>query len=627
MDERTDGASRGFPVHEAVEEACKHAATLSRFKIHGMDRMFVPEPAAPTATVSFIEVNDRTYAVTAHHVINILDGKAKDEGRVHEGFHCPQAPGVAILGPFLKAPANYPHEPDVAICPVDARLPDHIGKVAFRVRQEDDAEWPVSHAVAIGFPTKAKRQLVNGRHEIRVALPCVRVLAEGIGSDGVAADLVRFHSALCAPPAVDDLSGMSGGLVLWTDGARYGLAGFVVGGDLIAPEGGSDLASPEWGVHLVVQPVDYGTMSKWTADVEKNWTRARKEMVEELEQASGRRPKVDRGEASLFEAHSEAVAGGLGLASNPMIEFLGRQFKDLDEAMDDEFLEKQRTETLSLLRQPNMALDGTKSEQLLRLVGESHFYVLCRNRGVDLEPVGEGTKTEFRIDGEDPVHLFVITPSYVGGAKAVEAIVEESRRLAEQERKVSEQVIAPFGLCAHERRLTHMIERLQEKILEAGDVGAMPGRATFLVCSLLGLPPYASSDSILRPVYCRHVDGEGVHAVTGELWMTTFSQPGMLVHSEPEFEGKPGVEGRVATTGILKQPEFRHIAGILFVVYDFEAQTKTLGLLHGEAEITETMASLVDAWNDEEDSNGWCLEPPGRAEQGRKGSGTGRTGP
>ena len=355
--QRPDGASRRFPAHEAVEGACKHAATLSRLKIHGMDRMFVPEPVAPTGTVSFIEVNDRTYAVTAHHVIDILNGKAKHEGRIHEGFHCPQAPGVAILGPFLKAPANYPHEPDVAICPVDSRLPGHIGKEVFPICPEEDPEWPVSHAVAIGFPTKAKRQLVDGRHDIRIMMPCVHVLAEGIGSDGAAGDLVRFHSALREAPVVEDLSGMSGGPVIWTDGTRYGLAGFVVEGGLIAPKGVWGLATPEWSVLLVVQPVDYATLNEWTAYVEENWTRARKVAGMQLEQASGHRPKVDRGDASLFKAHSEAMAGGMGLAINPMIEFLGRHFKELDEAVDDEFLVKQRTEMLSLLRQPSMALD------------------------------------------------------------------------------------------------------------------------------------------------------------------------------------------------------------------------------------------------------------------------------
>ena len=231
---------------------------------------------------------------------------------------------------------------------------------------------------------------------------------------------------------------------------------------------------------------------------------------------------------------------------------------------------------------------------------------MCRNRGFELCPDGEG-KTEFRVDGEKPAHLVVITPSYVGGAKAVEAIIEESRRLTEHERKVSEQVIAPYGQCSHDRRLTHMIERLQEKIVESGHFGSTHGIPTFLVCSLLALPPYAYSDSILRPVYCRHVEGEGVYAVTGELWMTAFSHPGMLVHSEPEFEEGPGLEGRMATTGVLKRTEFSHIAGILFVTYRLRGKTRVLGLLRDEEVVTETMALLVDAWNDEDDSNGWRL--------------------
>ena len=328
------------------------------------------EPATPTATVSFIEVNNRTYAVTANHVIDILNGKARCEGRLYDGYFCPQAPGVAILGPFLRAPANFPHQqPDVAICPVGACLPGYIGKEVFHVRPEDDAEWPVSHAVAVGFPRGEKQEVVNGRNAMRVVMPCIHVVAECISSDGTG-DRVSFVGVFPGPPIVKNLSGMSGGLVLWTDGARYGVVGIVIEGDLISPEGDSDLAGSEWRLQLSAQRVDYQMLSEWTEYVDDNWERKRKEMGEKLNRASGRRPRVDQGERSLFKAHSQAVAEMASLARNPMIEFLGSQFKELDEAVDDEFLGSKRTEMLNLLRQPRMALESTKSEDLLRLVGQ-----------------------------------------------------------------------------------------------------------------------------------------------------------------------------------------------------------------------------------------------------------------
>lgn len=267
-----------LPVHNEVLDACKYAATISRFKFHGMDRRFVPCPAVKTATVTFIEINYKTYAVTARHVIKYFQERARAERREHEGFYwehegfyCLQSPGVVIEGPFLTPPANYPEDPpDIAICPIDRRLPGYVGKEAFVVRPEGDPKWPVSHAVVFGFPTEEKHNIKDEHGNTRLAMPCIHVLAEGVGSDGQG-DQVHFYSSLQEPPVVQNLSGISGGPAFWTDESSYGLVGFVKEGRVVVPDEGEGTPNGDSRLHYILQRVDYSILKRWTEYISENW--------------------------------------------------------------------------------------------------------------------------------------------------------------------------------------------------------------------------------------------------------------------------------------------------------------------------------------------------------------------
>lgn len=606
-----------LPVHDEVLAACKYAATISRFKFHGMDRRLIPLPAVKTATVTFIEINYKTYAVTAHHVIKHFQKHAREEGREHEGFYCLQSPGVVIEGPFLTPPANYPEKsPDIAICPIDRRLPSYIGKEAFVVRPEDDPEWPVSHAVAFGFPTEEKDNIKDEHGNTRLAMPCIHMLAEGVESDGQG-DEVRFYSSLPEPPAVQNLSGMSGGPAFWTDESSYGLVGFVTaeGGGLDEGEG---TPNGDSALHYILQRVDYSILQKWTEYIDETWESKCHEINATINRGRGRQA-ANKGAEGVYEAYSDAMADIASVATNPILELLGPSVRDIDEVVDDEFVDQKRTQMLRLLREQNVALDGAKSEDLVKLLGETHFYVLCKKEGIELDEVVDAEHPEFRCSRDErPFRLEVITPSFVGGGSAIEEMIEESfeKKVAMQERlaeghsvAVSEQVIAPYGDLPRERRVTHLIQRLQEKVRANVRAGRFDAEQRFLVCNLIALPPYTNTDSILRPVYCRHVSDEGIYTVTGELWMVAFAQPGMLIHSEPEFSWSRGVEGTIQTTGILVDETFDRFAGIIFVVYDLQRTARTLAVFRNEDCRGETMVTLVgDRWNDEVDSNGWCLK-------------------
>ena len=206
--------------------SCEYCAVIGRYKYRAeMMRGVLPTPDEPTATVSFIEFGGRTYAVTAAHVINTFENQREKEGIRFEGYFCPAKPGVAILGPFVQPPEDFQgRRPDVAICPVDSLLPPHIGKRPFVVVRGADPTLPVSHAMAIGFPTAAKHDFVDA-HGVKLRMQCVQAVAEGVGFGG--SDQVQFYSELERLPESGSLSGMSGGPVLWSTDTNFGLLGFV----------------------------------------------------------------------------------------------------------------------------------------------------------------------------------------------------------------------------------------------------------------------------------------------------------------------------------------------------------------------------------------------------------------
>ena len=581
-------------------------------------RRFVPLPAVKTATVTFIGINYKTYAITARHVIEHFQERARAEEREHEGFYCPQSPGVVIEGPFLTPPANYPEAPpDIAICPIDRCLPSYVGKEAFVVRPEGDPEWPVSHAVVFGFPTEEKHNIKDEHGNTRLAMPCIHVLAEGVESDGLG-DQVLFYSSLPEPPVVQNLSGISGGPAFWTDESSYGLVGFVTEGKVVVPDEGEGTPNGDSRLHYFLQRVDYSILERWTEYIDENWESKCAEIDATINRDRGHQA-ANKGAESVYEAYSDAMADIVGVANNPILELLGPSVRDIDEVVDDEFVDRKRTQMLRLLREQNVALDGAKSEDLVELLGETHFYVLCKKEGIELDQVVDAGHPAFRCSRDErPFRLEVITPSFVGGDSAIEAMIEESfeKKVAMQERlaeghsvAVSQQVIAPYGEFPHEQRVTHLIQRLQEKVRANVRAGRFDAEQRFLVCNLIALPPYANTDSILRPVYCRHVADEGIYTVTGELWMVAFARPGMLIHSEPEFSWSRGVEGTIQTTGILVDETFDRFAGIIFVVYDLQRTARTLAVFRDKDCMGRTMVTLVgDRWNDEGDSNGWCLK-------------------
>lgn len=262
---------RTFPADDEISNVCKSAATMSRFKFHGNDREFLPSASSEAATVSFIEIKEKTYAVTARHVIQVFTKLAKKEGKEHEGYFCPQSPGVAILGPFLTPTHKiFEPKPDIAICPLKKGVCSTLGKEPIVVCAEDNAIWPVSYAVAVGFPTGIKYDQQDERVGLRMAMPCGQAIAEGIGSDGLN-DEVQFYSEIEENPEIESLSGISGGPVFWSNSTKSGLLGFVKEALDTTTNTEDGVIGDKPRVNFVCQRVDYAILETWTDYIDRCW--------------------------------------------------------------------------------------------------------------------------------------------------------------------------------------------------------------------------------------------------------------------------------------------------------------------------------------------------------------------
>ena len=92
--------------------------------------------------------------------------------------------------------------------------------------------------------------------------------------------------------------------------------------------------------------------------------------------------------------------------------------------------------------------------------------------------------------------------------------------------------------------------------------------------------------------------------------MVAFGRPGMLIHTIPEFEGKPGIEGITTKEGLLH--EFKQIAGVLFATHPWNSASVMSGLFRSDARRVNydpipIFDIVSELWNDELDSNGWKL--------------------
>lgn len=332
---------------------------------------------------------------------------------------------------------------------------------------------------------------------------------------------------------------------------------------------------------------------------------------------------------SLKSHFTKALQATIGITNNSYLTFLRDAVEKVsDSSQEDQVFSEYNQNLLKIVSENNFALNSDKTNEFAQLLGEAHFYLLCKNNGVILERIKEGAdKTpDFRFKAQD-MYFEVKTLSVVSGSSGIKKALEDSLdaqiNIEDQLKKGKRiatgiSVVQPYREKPYQKgkgTITAVIETLIEKTRQNIKSGQFPNGKSFLVLNLSIIPPFRTENFVLRPAYCD--DYMFSKAVSGELWMIAFAQPGTPISGIPEFEGKPGVESIMEKSGILSDPDYEYIAGILLMIHPWRKSTNIWGLYScdkfitwkdNEQDVVKTLLSLTGSdWNDDKDTNGWQL--------------------
>ncbi|NLN59593.1 MAG: hypothetical protein GX147_02570 [Deltaproteobacteria bacterium] len=333
---------------------------------------------------------------------------------------------------------------------------------------------------------------------------------------------------------------------------------------------------------------------------------------------------------SLKNCFTNVLQTIIGLTNNSYLTFLkGAVEMVSDSSQEDNVLYEYNKNLLEIASENNFALNADKTNEFAQLLGEAQFYLLCKNKGIILNRIKAGTaKTpDFRFEAQD-MCFEVKTLSVVSGSSGIKKSLEDSLEAQidiEDELKKGKRiatgisVVQPYGERPYKKgkgTITAIIETLIEKTCQNLKRDQFPNTSSFLVLNLSIIPPFRTDNYVLRPAYCD--DYLFKKAVTGDLWMVAFGKSGMLIHGIPEFEGEAGIEGLLEKSGILSDPQYNYVTGILLMIHPWHRPTEVWGLFDSQVhaqwndsnpEIAKCLFILTgDNWNDDMDSNGWNLQ-------------------
>lgn len=331
----------------------------------------------------------------------------------------------------------------------------------------------------------------------------------------------------------------------------------------------------------------------------------------------------------LYKKFKEIKSQSRDTASSSYLARIDKYIQEIeDESEENPLLKKYCHELLGILDDNKSLIKGGKINDFMQKFGEAFFLLLCLRKGVTLDRVPEQQKKtpDFKnlLEGKEVAHFEVKTLSVVNGDYNLNDDLENSlttqidineqlnsgKRIA-----IGEMEISPYGSLNGGKPITHVVKTLISKAKNNIKSGQYDYKNTFLVLNLAMLPSYSESVKGLCSSYID--DYLFQKPITGDLWMTGFARSGMIVHGNPDFEGKPCIEGIIDITGVLADESYQNIAGIIFVIYPLGSEVEIFGLFRHadfnrwndeEKDLLTMLLSLVEhKWNDEEDSNTWKL--------------------
>ena len=325
----------------------------------------------------------------------------------------------------------------------------------------------------------------------------------------------------------------------------------------------------------------------------------------------------------LTEAFNQSIQDARVVAHNPYLALMTPAVRLIESVADTVPAVAEYVDALrGRLRQRDFALAEKATNDFLQQLGEAHFLALCAQRGIVLERIPEGaTPTpDFALGGPTAqMHFEVKTLSVVGGDRGIaETILDASRAADSIEAQIrsgkrvaiGESFVQPFGA---KNSVAEVIDTLFEKIRQNIKIAQYRRPATYLVVDLTMLSTVPGGRSALRPLYPDpHFAGA---QISGALWMSAFGKPGTDLFGFSDFEGASNSEGVFQKEGILLDPQFADVRGLIWVSHGWNVPTALWALLRGsDLGAAGNLApgviqSLVgEGWNDEVDRNGPALQ-------------------
>lgn len=237
--------------------ACKHCAPLFIVRHH---IEIAPTADDPSATLTFVRFQGRTYGITCKHVVNSLRDRIKKSGNKYSHtFLIALTAHHVVQDRFVIPPGDLAiPEPDIAIRELNPHFPAHIGKSALDI---DAGTVPplsgVKFAIAVGFPDRLKTQS-PAPVGYQLAMPCVHAVADNQSTSG---PTFTLFSELQETPGIRDLSGMSGGPIYWSNDTRYGLLGITYESSPV------DRSLAGAAVHIRGHLADWAILERWVSHV------------------------------------------------------------------------------------------------------------------------------------------------------------------------------------------------------------------------------------------------------------------------------------------------------------------------------------------------------------------------
>ncbi|TWG87953.1 hypothetical protein L602_001500000860 [Cupriavidus gilardii J11] len=215
------------------------------------------QPKVRSGTLTFVQRDNQVYGITCRHVLDALE---KEEASFRKTLPKIVPPVGGFLGfryPTLTEQIHinakfYPawidnftdQGKDLAIARITSETFAKIGREAIpfnRIGMPPDNSLPHLGGIATGFPEQSRISRKSDGNVQKLSMPTVVAVAP---FEAACESSLRLQAELESLPEANNLSGMSGGPILWTCRDGWGLAGIVTEGWDIHPTSATEAITP-----------------------------------------------------------------------------------------------------------------------------------------------------------------------------------------------------------------------------------------------------------------------------------------------------------------------------------------------------------------------------------------------